>query len=604
MNKNIKKGFFMFFLKSFSNEKFKLSAIFIFLIILSSLLFLTGCNKEKIHQTKNLSQKNENWQFEAEPGTWLDENHNFEPVKGGLLREAIFLEPDFINPVLSLRRCSKKLESLVFETILKYDEEGLLVPGLAKSWAFSKDNLTITFYLRENVYFHPEIKNNKIITPPEKMTSQDVKFTIQQIMDIKNRSPLKTFFENFESQNIRITGAHTFQAEYDSVNSNNLTMWAKIPVLPKHIFEDKDTPLYKHKKIKLPIGTGPFMLKNWIKNRKISFKAWEQYWQTPAWLDSYEVDIIPDRDYQFQQLLKGKIDLMEMTRKQFLDAGKNSDFTEHFYRTALYTKEYDYLGYNQKGPIFLRSDKIRMAMTMAINRKRIIKSIFNGLASPMTGPSHINCWGYDNYIAPIEHNTAKAIKILEEEGWDSLDPDNVRFKMINNKKVRLSFKIITHKDSPRRRECVDMICQDLGKVGFMARPWLTDTWEEMLKKYIIPKKFDAYVMGWEMGIEPDVYSIWHSSQSKYGLNHISFEDIEIDNWLTKYRNSLDLEDRQIASWRIHKRLHELQPVTFLYSPRKFIAVSKSFKNLRASKDAYSLYPINYRGWFKLDTVVR
>jgi peptide/nickel transport system substrate-binding protein len=561
--------------------------------------FITGCAEKKKIKKAETIKLDETWKFEAEPGMWLDEIHNHEPVKGGILREAFFLEPDFINPVLSLRKCAKKAEPLVFETILDYSEEGTIIPGLAKSWSFSKDGLTITFKLRENVFFHPVIENNKIVIPPEKMTSQDIEFTIELIMDVKNRSPLKALFDNFEAKNIRITSPDTFQAEYDSINSNNLTMWTKIPVLPKHIYKDSSEPLYKSRFIRSPIGTGPFILKKWEKNRKIAFIPWEQYWNKPPWLDSYEIYIIPDRTYQYQQLLKGKIDLMEMTREQFLESGNNPDFTSRFHRTALYTREYDYLGYNHKGPLFLRSEKIRTALTLAINREKIIKKIFNGLAVPVTGPSHVNSWGYDNYIPPLDYDPVKAIKLLEEDGWENRDPDNIRYKIINNKKMRLSIKIITHKDSPRRRECVDMICQDLEKIGFMARPWLTDTWEEMLKKYIIPKKFDAYIMGWEIGIEPDVYAIWHSSQNKYGLNHINFADDEVDNWLAKYKSSLSQDEKQIASWRIHKRIHELQAVTFLYSPRKFIAVNKDFKNLRASKNAYSLYPLNYNMWFRI-----
>lgn len=574
------------------------------LSILTALLmafFLCGCgektpNDEKVDTFKASDFVVKNM---GEPGVWLEDPHNYTPVGGDALRDSAMMDPDFLNPVLSLRKSAKKVEELLFDTILGYDESlNKIKPKLAESWSFSKEELTITFTLRKGVFFHPVLRNKIIEIPAKEMTTKDVEYTVRQILNSENKSVLKYFFSNFES--FRILDDYTFQVEYSDKRSTNFTTWTHIPVLPRHIFEEGETALINSKSLDRPIGTGPFMFEEWKRGREISLVKWERYWNDPPHLDRYTLFIIPDKDYAFQKLLKEEIDLMELTLEQFQDKSTVPEFESNFRKVALYTRSYDFIGYNQvNGPEFLRLPNVRKAIVMALDREKLIKTVYSGMGVLVTGPTHIHSWGYDNYIEPIPYSPPKAMTLLESEGWDNLDPDNVRYKIIGGKKVRLDFRLMTHGDSEPRKEALNFVRQELGKVGFLVRPWVISTWDMMIKKFVMPKKFDAFLSGWEIGIEPDVYSMWHSSQAKYGFNHISYSNPDLNLWLEKFRSSLDRKERQIDSWRIHKIIHENQPYTFLYMPRSFIAVHKRFKNLRISKSAYSLYPVNFKDWFSL-----
>lgn len=535
----------------------------------------------------------------GEPGVWLEDPHNFTPTKGDTLRDSAMVDPDFLNPVLSLRKSAKKIEELLFDKILGYDESlNKIEPRLAESWSFSKEGLAITFTLRKGVFFHPVLRNKAIEIPAREMTTKDVEYTVKQILNPDNKSILKYYFSNFES--FRIFDDYTFQVEYSDIRATNFTAWTLIPVLPRHIFEEGDVALVNSKNLDTPVGTGPFMFESWKRGREVALVKWERYWNGPANLDRYVLQIIPDKDYAFQKLLREEIDVMELTLEQFKDKSTVPEFENSYRKVALYTRSYDFIGYNQSdGPEFLRLANVRRAITMALDREKIIRMVCAGMGVVVTGPSHIHSWGYDNYIDPLPYSPAKAVELLEGEGWDNLDPDNVRYKIIGGKKVRLDFRLMTHGDSEPRKDTLNFVRQELGKVGFLVRPWVISTWDMMIKKFIMPKKFDAFLSGWEVGVEPDVYSMWHSSQSKYGFNHISYSNPDLDLWLEKFRSNMDRKERQIASWRIHKIIHENQPYTFLYMPRTFVAVHRRFKNLRISKSAYDLYPVNFKDWFSL-----
>ncbi|PKK91517.1 MAG: hypothetical protein CVV64_07110 [Candidatus Wallbacteria bacterium HGW-Wallbacteria-1] len=557
---------------------------------------LTGCgSQEKVVSpvmTSDFVDKDM-----GEPGVWLETPHNFIPTPGDTLTECVLTDPDFLNPVISLRESAKKAEELLFDTILQYDEDLKITPSASESWTFSKEGLTITFILRDDIFFHPVLKNDKIIIPAQKATARDVKFTVDQILLPENRSPYRSFFSNLES--LRVFDDRTFQVEYRDIRGTNLTAWTTVPILPQHIY-GKISPLYKSPYLDTPVGSGPFMFSSWIRGKELTLVKWERYWEGAPLLNSYVMKVIPDKSYQYQLLLQQKIDVMELTLEQFTQLAESDTFSKNYRKIALYSKSYEYVGYNLvQGPEFFTDPEVRRAMTMAIDRDRLIRTVYKGMASKITGPTHIYSWGYDNYIEPLPYDPEQAIAILEKQGWEAMDPDNVRYKIIGGKKIRLDFKLMTHAENNLRREFVQMIREDLQKVGFLVRPWIIDNWELLVKKFLIPKKFDAYVLGWDLGNEPDIFSVWHSSESKFGLNHIGFTDRDVDGWLEKFRDTTDQKERQIGSWRIHKLIHEKQPYTFLLSPRKLIAVHRRFKNLRVSKTAYSLFPLNYRQWFAI-----
>ena len=137
-------------------------------------------------------------------------------------------------------------------------------------------------------------------------------------------------------------------------------------------------------------------------------------------------------------------------------------------------------------------------------------------------------------------------------------------------------------------------------------------WSVFIQKRVNQLDFDALILGWSMGIEPDLFQIWHSSQTgPFQLNFVGFSNTEADDLIVKIRREYD-HDRQVAyCHRLHDIIAREQPYTFLYVSRWTALLDKRIVRAISGADGKTVYkPIvptktggytfHFNQWIKLN----
>lgn len=408
----------------------------------------------------------------------------------------------------------------------------------------------ITFYLRPNVLWHDG----------KPFTAEDVLFTYEKIMDEKTNTVRRPMFELVKR--VQILDPYKLRVFYKKPFSPSLESWG-IGIIPKHLLEDQDintSPINRN-----PIGTGAFKFKEWISDEKITVAAFHDYFEGRPWLDQISYRIIPEPPISELEFMVGGIDLEAPQPFQYERLAHDRKF-EVFKRLA---NSYTYIGWNNRLPLF-KDRKVRMALTHAINRQQIVKYLLYDLGVLATGPFPPQMWYSNPHVAPIPYDPQRARELLAEAGWKDSDGDGVLDK--EGKPFR--FVLMTNNGNVLRQNIAVLVQRQLKEVGIVVEVELYE-WSVFIRDKINARNFEATVLGWSLGLDPDIYEIWHSSQKDKGFNFIGYENPEVDRLIEQGRSEYDVEKRKKIYFRIHELIHQDQPYTFLYVPESTPAMHRN-----------------------------
>ena len=466
-----------------------------------------------------------------------------------------------LNPVIANDSASGSINDQVFNGLVKYDKDIRLVGDLAERWDVSADGKTITFHIRRGVKWHDGAE----------FTADDCLFTYQKLIDPKVVTPYSSSY--MDVKKAEVVDRYTFRVSYKEPFSPALESWA-IGMIPKHLLEGKDinTDAFNRK----PIGTGPYKLREWIAGQKIVLDANDQYFEGRPNINQFIYRIITDSSTMFQELLSGGVDMMGLTPLQYLRKSETRRIRQNYRKFRYPANAYTYMGYNLRNPLF-GDVKVRQALSCAINRQSIIDGILLGLGKPCTGPFSYVSWAYNPSAKSYPHDPERAKKLLAEAGWKDRNSSGILEK--DGKPFR--FTILTNLGNNERIHTAEIIQQNLKAVGIDVSIRVME-WQAFLEQ-IDNRSFDAIILGWGMGRDPDIYDIWHSSKTKKGeYKFIGYKNAEVDRLLVEGRRTFDIEKRKKIYYRIQEILAEEQPYAFLYVPDALPIVHKRFKGIEVA----------------------
>ena len=463
-----------------------------------------------------------------------------------------------LNPVIANDSASGTVNDQVFNGLVKYDKDIKLVGDLAERWEVTNGGKTITFFLRRGVKWHDGVE----------FTANDCLFTYQKFVDPRVATPYSSSY--MDVLKAEIVNKYTFRVTYKEPFSPALESWS-MGIIPKHLLDGKDIntdPFNRH-----PIGTGPYKFKEWIAGQKIVLDANSSYFEGRPNIDRFIYRVIPDSSTMFQELLSGGVDMMGLTPLQYLRKSETRRIRENYRKFRYPANAYTYMGYNLTNPLFT-DVRVRQALSYAINRQSIIDGVLLGLGKPCTGPFSYVSWAYNPKAKSYNYDPELAKKMLSKEGWKAKNNDGILEK--NGKSFR--FTILTNQGNTERIRTAEIIQQNLKAVGIAVSIRVME-WQAFLEQ-IDKRSFEAIILGWGMGRDPDLYDIWHSSKTKKGeYNFIGYKNAEVDRLLVEGRRTFDIEKRKKIYYRIHEILAEEQPYAFLYVPDALPIVHKRFKGV-------------------------
>ncbi len=516
-------------------------------------------------------------------------------MAGGKLVYGNIGDAESLNPIFVADTASSFISYKVHEGLVQINNKLEIVPLLAEKWDVTNDGKTWTFTLKKGVKWHDG----------EPFTANDVAFTYFSIMhprysgtrqsnydklvgykEAKEKytaikkdeeegkitaeaadAALEEAFAEFKAAGgIKVIDDYTIQfnlVEPFAPFLSNLTMG----IIPEHIL--KDVPVAKmkeHETNRKPIGTGPYKFVEWKKGDSIILEANKDYHGGEVYIDQLIYKVIPDQNAIAVALETGEVDVGPITPELF-DRFKDKDGLKLYeYQTLSYT----YMGYNLRNPLF-QDKRVRQAITHAIDRKAIVDAILMGhgtVANSHGAPIH---WAYNPDVPVFDYNPAKAKELLAEAGWKP-GPDGI----LEKDGVKFKFTLQTNQNKIRE-QVATIIQQQLKEVGIAVEPKIVE-WSTFVSKSLLGQDFEAVIVGWSLGTDPDAYSIWHSSQTGKGkFNFVGFKNKRVDELIEQGRVTVDQAKRKEIYGEFQKILAEEQPYTFLFFGNTIMVAKDKFR---------------------------
>jgi peptide/nickel transport system substrate-binding protein len=494
--------------------------------------------------------------------------------KGGTIIIGISGDVDTFNPLYAETASAQEISHLFLLGLADLDENSEFSPELAKEWKQSEDYLKLTYYLREDAVWSDGIP----------ITAEDVKFTYDLLMDTIVASPRQGFTEFIKD--VIVEDAHTVTFEFTEAYPAQIFDTAG-EVLPKHILENVDrASLRTHEFGRNPVSSGPFKLSKWVAQQYIEVTPNEKYFKGKANLDKIIFKIVPDNTNLLLQLQSGEIDMMAGIPPAEIDNLKNENDDINVYQVS--GRLYYYIGYSQKNTLF-QNVNVRRALTMAIDRDKMIQALLYGYGSKCLGPlPPIVKWAYNEDVEEIPHDLQQAKQVLANEGWTDSDKDGFLDK--NGRTFEFSLMVST--GNQVKTDVAVIVQNQLTQLGIKVNIQTLE-WTNFLD-HLQALDFDACVGGLSSSYYIDPTPVFHSSATNM-FNAVSYANPEVDRLIESGRQEMD-QKKAAETW---KKFQELvyydQPYTFLFWLDKAVGVNKKFKNV-TPLSLSSIY--NIENWYQ------
>ena len=290
------------------------------------------------------------------------------------------LDPIFAKDIANIQAVNQ-----LFNGLVEMDKELNVVPSVAKSWKISENGKLYTFIINTSVEFHPHPSLEK-----RNVTAYDFEYSFNRLLDPKNASPGRWIFDkvdNFEAKNDSI-----FQIKLKNPFNAFLGLLTMkyCSVVPKNVVEFYDDDFRSN-----PIGTGPFKFKRWEENIKLVLRKNENYFQKDSignqlpYLEAVSITFLPEKQSEFLQLVKGKIDFISGLDNSYKDEIITNDGRlNEFYKDRIKMLRGPYLN-TEYLAFFLKSEKkeikselIRKAINIGFDKRKMLKFLRNGVGIP------------------------------------------------------------------------------------------------------------------------------------------------------------------------------------------------------------------------------
>jgi len=358
------------------------------------------------------------------------------PKSGGIYRSYFGgdLQAGGLDPAKFTGTYEWEVAIEIYNGLVQFDDRNHVVPDLAEKWTVSRDGTVYTFTLRKGVKF----------TNGRELTATDVKYAIERLYDPATKSPNTWIFRGIvkgtqamlkgeakELAGIQVPDKYTVQFILEQPNGiflSLLTMPQAFVVAREEV--ERWGPDY----VAHPVGTGPFVLKEWRRQDRIILEANPDYFAGKPYLAGQEIRIIPEFSTAEAEFKAGRLDALGIgaapTFKQWTTDPKWKPF---IMRNP--NMEIDYLGFNFARKPF-DDVRVRKAFAYAIPRKQILEAVFNGSGIVAHGPIPPGLPGYDGTITALPYNPSRAKKLLTEAGFaNGLEAEMLITPASNNQRL-------------------------------------------------------------------------------------------------------------------------------------------------------------------------
>jgi peptide/nickel transport system substrate-binding protein len=448
------------------------------------------------------------------------------------LRYALSGNPDTLDPHKTDGTLTFQVVKSVYDTLAEPDETGRIVPALAESWTVSADGRAWTFRLRRNVVFHDG-------TP---FTSKDVKATLLRILDKAVASPRASEFTVISE--IVIPDDHTVEIRLHTPSAPFLASLASGwgAILPASLIAAG------HDFGSRPVGTGPFVFEEWIRDNKISLKKNASYWMSgKPKLSGVEFRVITERAVQVQGLLSGQIDVVDLYDSVDVPIlEKNPDTKVQKNLTSLVMV----MAMNASRPM-LNDPRVRQAINHAVDKQKVLDIAYGGGVPVGTFMDHGDPY-YRDFTKLYPYNPQRARQLLAH-----VEPG------------RTLEMVLPQNFEPHVR-AGQLYQEMLAKVGLTVKIRLVD-WSTWLADVHRGGNYDLTVIGHTGKLDPDNRLAGYGTERSY----VRWVNLEAAKLIAEARTIVDPALRKTKYDRILEIMAKEAPFVYTGTSYRYIGMRKN-----------------------------
>jgi peptide/nickel transport system substrate-binding protein/oligopeptide transport system substrate-binding protein len=521
-------------------------------------------------------------------GAQKEEKPQQQPTKpkyGGVYRRGLGNDPASLDPAKITDIYEEVVVQQIFDGLVQYSENLMVIPCIASSWESSRDNLRWVFYLKKDAKFH----NGR------KVTARDFVYTYTRILNPETHSgaaPLisqikgATEFREGKTKSVeglRAVDENTLEIILSEPNSALIAILAMVNfgVVPEEEVESRGEAFGIQ-----PVGTGPFKFVSWERNREIILKSYEDYHEGRPYLDQITFKIFSgtSSDEMFKMFEKGELDDSIIPVSLYNEIINDQRYK--FYkrpslslRMLVMNNTYEYF----------KDKRVRQALNYAIDKEEISKVAGKGRLIPATGLIPKGMAGYKPEAINYPYSPQKAAQLLKEAGY----PDGKGFPTIQFWSSVKSAGLLAEDDA---------IKSYLNAIGIKIEfNYLTD-WPAF-KKMIQEGKAPMFKYSWEADV-PDPDNILGSLfYSKSSTNRAFYKNPDVDRLIEKARKEPDYHKRISLYSTIQDMIMEDAPVILL----NYLAYERVFQKYVQGLEGTALgdhYFSLKRVWFDYENAPR
>ncbi|KOR25536.1 ABC transporter substrate-binding protein [Clostridium sp. L74] len=477
-----------------------------------------------------------------------------ETIKdGGDLVFSIRGEPEILNPIYAYDRDTMTMDNALFAPLF-YMNGDKIDYTLAEEVKHSDDFLTYTVKLKKDLKWHDG----------KPLTSDDLVFTMKQIMDEKQDSHLRSAFViNDKLVTVKKIDDLTVEFKLPTVQIPFMNSLAQVSPIPKHVFEG-EKEIKKSAKNEKPIGSGPFKFKESKKGESITLEKFHNYVGGKPHLDTITYRILADPNSSRVALENGEVSANYIDISGISKFEKNEKLKVVAYDEGMV----DNLVLNCK-TAGLDKKEVRQAVAYALNKDDLIKAAYESekYAPKAYSPLPKNALYYTDDVHKYDLNKNKAKELIKKSGVK-----NLKLKLVyrNDKKTLENQALVV-------KENLKDIGIDVELKGLEANAFFN--------QFDNPEKadFDLIFNGYVMGSEPDAYKEVFMTGGAFNASR--YTNKKLDDLWNKAAVETDKTKRKDIYKNIQKELMEDMPLYPICYSNATIAVNKNVGGIKEAKTA-------------------